>query len=182
MCSTCFTSLSVLVFYQFFISNDLTQMVNFPTRIPDYDSHILLFWIYFCLVSIVFVLQSLSLHWEILTMLLFQFPLTFHQSYNGKPRFMAYLMTILVLIGMVLVIIGKMFHGRISLNLVFLVLLLRFVSGFRLELIYIYLKKNIRSSLIHLHGLHVKNKSSDSKVKFRQAGNRCKRILEASEL
>ena len=23
----------------FFISNDLTQMVNFPTWIPDYDSH-----------------------------------------------------------------------------------------------------------------------------------------------
>ena len=25
--------------YNFSISNDLTQMVNFPTRIPDYDSH-----------------------------------------------------------------------------------------------------------------------------------------------
>ena len=25
--------------YNFFISNDLTQMVNFPTRIPDCDSH-----------------------------------------------------------------------------------------------------------------------------------------------
>ena len=116
---------------------------------------VLLFWIDFCLVSIVFVLKSLSLHWEILTMLLFQFPLTFHQSYNGKPRFMASLMTILEFIGMVLVTIGKMFQGRISLHLVLLVLLLHFVSGFRLELIYIYLKKNIRSSLIHLHGLQV---------------------------
>ena len=27
------------VCYNFFISNDLTQMVNFPTRIPDCDSH-----------------------------------------------------------------------------------------------------------------------------------------------
>ena len=26
--------------YNFFISNDLTQMVNFPTWIPDYDFHI----------------------------------------------------------------------------------------------------------------------------------------------
>ena len=26
--------------YNFSISNDLTQMVNFPTRIPDCDSHI----------------------------------------------------------------------------------------------------------------------------------------------
>ena len=25
--------------YNFCISNDLTQMVNFPSRIPDYDSH-----------------------------------------------------------------------------------------------------------------------------------------------
>ena len=116
---------------------------------------VLLFWIDFCLVSIVFVLKSLSLHWEILTMLLFQFPLTFHQSYNGKPRFMASLMTILEFIGMVLVTIGKMFQGRISLHLVLLVLLLHFVSGFRLELIYISLQKNIRSSLIHLHGLQV---------------------------
>ena len=116
---------------------------------------VLLFWIYFCLVSIVFVLKSLSLHWEILTMLLFHFPLTFHESYNGKPRFMVSLMTILELIGMVLVTIGKMFQGRISLHLVLLVLLLHFVSGFRLELIYISLKKNIRSSLIHLHGLQV---------------------------
>ena len=116
---------------------------------------VLLFWIYFCLVSIVFVLKSRSLHWEILTMLLFHFPLTFHESYNGKSRFMVSLMTILQLIGMVLVTIGKMFQGRISLHLVLLVLLLHFVSGFRLELIYISLKKNIRSSLIHLHGLQV---------------------------
>ena len=40
------TSLPVLVelidlvnSYNFSISNDLTQMVNFPTRIPDCDSH-----------------------------------------------------------------------------------------------------------------------------------------------
>ena len=32
-----------------------------------------------------------------------------------------------------------MFHGRISLNLVLLLLLVNFVSGFRLELIYIYI-------------------------------------------
>ena len=25
--------------YNFSVSNDLTQMVNFPTQIPDYDSH-----------------------------------------------------------------------------------------------------------------------------------------------
>ena len=47
------------------------------------------------LLTLVFVLQWLSLHWEMLIMLLSQFPLTSH-------RFIAYLMTILVLIGMVL--------------------------------------------------------------------------------
>ena len=65
------------------ISNDLTQMVNFPTCIPDCDSHSpALFNLFFALL---FVLQWFSLHWEILIMLLSQFPLTFHHIYNGCP-------------------------------------------------------------------------------------------------
>ena len=47
--------------------------------------------------------------------------------------FMEQLITILVLIGIVFVIIWEMFHGRISLNLVPLLLLINFVSGSRLE-------------------------------------------------
>ena len=50
MFSTCFTSFSVLllfplsitffvIIHSFSISNDLTQIINFPTRIPDCDSH-----------------------------------------------------------------------------------------------------------------------------------------------
>ena len=54
--------------YNFSISNDLTQIVTFPT--------VLLFWIYLFLLTLLFVLQWLSLHWEILIMLLCQFPLT----------------------------------------------------------------------------------------------------------
>ena len=105
-------------------------------------------------------------------------------------------MTILVLIGMVFVIIREMFHGKISLNLVLVLLLVNFMSGFRLELIYISLIENIRSSLIHLHGaacaaaiVHrnhffrlYQREKSDSKVKFRQANNHCKRVLEAAKL
>ena len=34
----------------------------------------------------------------------------------------------------------------------------------------------------HFFRLHQKDKSSDSKVKFRQAGNCCKRVLEAAKL
>ena len=77
--------------------------------------------------------------------------------------------------------------------------LVNFMSGFKLELMYISLIENIRSSLIHLHGLQLlvllpqfievtffclyqREKSSDSKVKFRQASNRCKRVLEATKL
>ena len=43
-------------------------------------------------------------------------------------------------------------YGRISLNSVLLLLLVNFVSGLRLVLIYISLIVSIRSSLTHLHG------------------------------
>ena len=56
---------------------------------------VLLFWISFFLLTLVFVLQRLSLHWEILIMLLSQFPLIFHQIHNRIPHFIALLMTIL---------------------------------------------------------------------------------------
>ena len=64
---------------------------------------VLLFWTYFFLLMLVFVLQWLSLHWEILIMLLSQFPLTFHHIHNRMPCFITLLMTILVLIGMVFI-------------------------------------------------------------------------------
>ena len=50
---------------------------------------VLLSWIYFFLLMLVFVLQWFSLHWEILIMLLSQFPLTFHQICNRMPNFIA---------------------------------------------------------------------------------------------
>ena len=112
---------------------------------------ILFFWIYLFLLTLVFVLQWPFLKWEILVMLS-QFPLTFYQTQNERPCFMAQLMTIFVIIGTVFVIIWEMFHGRISLNLVLLLLLVNFVSGSRLELIYMSLIVSIRSNLTHLHG------------------------------
>ena len=87
--------------YNFSISNDLTQMVNFPTWIPNCDSHSPALLDFF-LLMLVFVLQWLSLFWEILVMLLSQFPLNFHHVHNGIPVFMALPMTILVLIGTLL--------------------------------------------------------------------------------
>ena len=75
--------------YDFSISNDLTQMVNFPAGIPNLILMVLPFCIYFFLLTLVFVLQWLSLHWEILIILFSQFPLTFHQIHNGMPRFIS---------------------------------------------------------------------------------------------
>ena len=114
-------------------------MVNFPNRIPLIVTG-LLFWICFFLLTLVLVLQWLSLYWEILIVLLSQFALTSHYIHNRILRFIALLVTILVLIGMVFVIISEMFYGRISLNSV-LLLPVNFVSGFRLELMYISLIK-----------------------------------------
>ena len=113
---------------------------------------VLLFWIYLFILMLVFVLKWLSLHWEILIMLLSQFPLTFHHMHNGMSRFIALLMNILVLTGTIFMIIWEMFLGMISLNSVLLLLLVNFVSGFRLELIYVSLIESNRSSLTHLHG------------------------------
>ena len=113
-------------------------------------------------------------------------------------NFPTFLLTILMLIGMVFIIISEMFHEWISLNLVFLLLLVNFVSGFRLELMHIALIGNIRSSPIHLHSFQLlccclvhrnhlfrlcqREKPSDSKVKFRQASNHCKRFLKLPNL
>ena len=47
---------------------------------------VVLFWIYLFLLTLVFVQQLLSLHWEILIMLS-EFPLTFHQVHNRMPCF-----------------------------------------------------------------------------------------------
>ena len=46
---------------------------------------VLLFWIYFFLLVLVFLLQWLSLRWEILMILLSPSPLTFHKIQNRMP-------------------------------------------------------------------------------------------------
>ena len=63
-----------------------------------------------------------------------------------------------------------MFRGRISLNLVLLVLIVELVSGFSLELMYISLIVSIMSGLTLPRG----------KVKFQQASNHCKTCKQKS--
>ena len=60
------------------------------------------------------------------------------------------LKNIFVLIGTVFMIIWEMFHGMIPLNSVLLLLLVNFVSAFRLKLMYISLIVSIRSILTDL--------------------------------
>ena len=64
-------------------------MVNFPIQIPDYDSYSPAHLDLFIYAVYKYVLQRLSLHWEILIMLLTQFPLTFHQIHSGMSHFIA---------------------------------------------------------------------------------------------
>ena len=68
--------------YNFYISYNLTQMVNFPTRISDCDSHSPALLDFF-LPTLVFV-QCLSLHWVILIMLLSVF-IDFPNSQRDAP-------------------------------------------------------------------------------------------------
>ena len=89
-----------------------------------------------------------------------------------------------------------MFHGRISLNLVLLLLLVKFMSRFLggTDVYIPHRKYHIKShsslwfsaaAMVHRNlffGLYQKNKSSDSKVKFRESSNHCKRVLEAAIL
>ena len=87
-----------------------------------------------------------------------------------------------------------MFHGRISLNSVLLLVLVNFVSRFRLELMYIHLKVKPHSSpwfsaacaaIAHRNNFfrfYQQIKSSESKVKFRQASNPCQSVLEAAKV
>ena len=65
--------------YTFSISNDLTQMVNFPTWIPDCDSHNPALLDLFISSDASIFLQWLSFYWEILIMFLSQFLFIFHK-------------------------------------------------------------------------------------------------------
>ena len=75
---------SIIIFLsQMTLPRWLTFLLEFQASILM----VLLFWIYFFFLRLVFVLQLLFLHWEILIILLSQFPLTFHQIHNRMPHF-----------------------------------------------------------------------------------------------
>ena len=111
--------------------------------------------------------------------------------------FIVQMVIILLLIETIFVIIKKIFHGRMSVALIpLLLVVVNFVSESSLELIHISLIINIRPRISHLYGLcdaaaanencfHCfcqQNKSAASKLKFRHRGNYLKRIPEAVNL
>ena len=71
----------------FLLQMTLLRWLSFLLESQTVILIILIFWIYLLLLMLVFVLQQLSLHWEILIMLLSQFPLTFHKNHNRMPCF-----------------------------------------------------------------------------------------------
>ena len=88
----------------------LNLIVNFPTRFPDYDSHIsALLDLFISSESSILSVEAFP-HLEIIIMLLSQFPLTFLQTQKGMPQ----LRTILVPIETVLMIICEVSYERIS--------------------------------------------------------------------
>ena len=159
---------------------------------------VLLFWIDFFLLTLVFVLRWLSLHWEIVIMLLSQFPLTFHQIHNWMPfHRIAYDYS------------HADWHGfrdhlrDVPWEDIFKLSAYAAASEFcewlqvRIDVYNPYRKCQVKphsslrfsascaAAIVHRNPffrLYQKDKSSDSKVKFRQASNRCKRVLEASKL
>ena len=128
-------------------------------------------------------------------MLLSQFPLTFPSNSKGDALFHLIAYDYSRAIGIIFVIISEIFHWRISLNSVLLLLLVNFVSGLRLELIYISLIVNTRSYLTHLYDfqlllllpslieiIFLVCTNRINLLHFRQASNHCKRALEAAKL
>ena len=65
--------------YNFFVTNDFTQLVlTCLLTSLTVTLIVLLFWIYFFLLMVVFVLQWLFLHWEILIVLSQGMPISLH--------------------------------------------------------------------------------------------------------
>ena len=141
---------------------------------------VLLFWTYFFLFTLVFVLRWLSLHWEIEFWLL-----TFHQIHNGVP---------------LADWDGLHDHLRdVWREDIFKLGASEFCEWIQVGIdVYIPHRKyqvkphsspwfsaSCAAAIVHRNyffRLYQKDKSCDSKVKFRQASNHCKSLLEAAKL
>ena len=140
--------------YNFSITYDLTQMVILPTWIPVILT-IVLFLISFFWCNYFFY-NGFSSMWPSFD----PFSVSIDFQLNSKqdaPLYCTAYDHSCVDLDSLHDYFWDIFHGKISLNLLLLLLLVNFVSRFRLEVIYISHIISIRSSLTHLHGfqLHV---------------------------
>ena len=158
---------------------------------------VLLFWIYLFLLMILFVLQWLSLHWEILIMLLSQFPLIFQLIQDAPFHRIAYDYSQADWDGLC-------DHLRdVPWEYIFQLGASAAASEFcgwvqvGIDVYIPHRKYQVKphsspwfsaacaAAIVHRNQffqLHQREKSSDSQVKFRQASNHCKTVLEAAKL
>ena len=141
--------------YNFSISNDLTQMVNFPTSIPDCDSHspaVLHVFIYSnASICSILAFSPLGNSDHVFVSIFIDFPINskqdalFHRiTYDCSRADWDTLCDHL-----------RDVPGGLSLNSVLLLKLVNFGIGFKLQLIYTSLIISIRSNLSHLHGFQL---------------------------
>ena len=133
-------------------SNDFTQMVNFPNWISDCDSWTVILLDFF-LLMLLFVIQWLYLQLGNSDHVNVSVSIYFPSNSQQDALFHHIAFTILILNGTVFLIIWEVFHERMSLNSLLLLLLLYNVSRFRLELMYLSLIVRVRLlSLTHCCG------------------------------
>ena len=138
--------------YNSSITNDLTQMVNFPTQIPDRDSHSLaLLDLFDASVCSTMAFRPLGNSDHVVVSVSTDFPSTsqrnapFHRiAYDYSCADWDALCDHL-----------RNVSWEDIFKSVLLLLLVNFVSVFRLEIMYISLRENTRSSLTHLRGFQL---------------------------
>ena len=158
-------------------------MVNFPTRIPDCDFRSSAFLDLFissdASICSTMTFPPLSNSDHVVVSVSIDFPSNSQQM----PCFIAKCMTILMLIGTIFMIIylrDVSWESLISSAFAAAIEFYKWVQGpspwfsatFAAVMVY----------RTHFFCLYQRNKSSESKVKVRQVGNCCKRVLEAAKL
>ena len=162
-------------------------MTSFPTRIPDCDSQ--------SPALLNLFLSSGSSNWEILIMLLSHFPLTFQKTQNGIPCFIAqldysradwdslhdYLRDVPCedIFKLSASAAASEFYEWVHVGIDVYIPLRKYQVKPHLSP---WFSAAFAAAIVHRdHSfcLQHQNKSSESKVKFRRASNRCKSVLEA---
>ena len=139
----------IIIIVMIIISNDLTQMVNFSTWISPTLLNFFLFSDASICSTMAFPLYGNSGH--IVVSVSIDFPS--YSQWDAPFPCITYDYSRADWDG--LCDHSEMFHGSVSLYSVLLLLLVNFVSGFRLELTHIFLKESITSSLTYLHGFQM---------------------------